>query len=91
MPKKTGSSESVDSKDEDHYSKCQGDGACRLKASGVEGSTGTKRITGKYPPSTLPLATLQSSSQQQRRHPSLSPLTLPYSLLSQSPPRNQEF
>lgn len=26
MPKKTGSSSTVDSKDEDHYSKCQGDG-----------------------------------------------------------------
>lgn len=62
MPKKTGSRESVDSEDEDHSSKCQGDGACRLKASGVEGSTGTKRVTGKFPPCTLPLATLEPSS-----------------------------
>lgn len=26
MPRKSGSSTTVDSKDEDHYSKCQGDG-----------------------------------------------------------------
>lgn len=31
MPRKMGSSATMDSTDEDHYSKCQGDGDCRIK------------------------------------------------------------
>lgn len=44
MPKKMGSSSTMDSLDEDHYSKCQGDGDWGIKESGI-GDTGIERIT----------------------------------------------
>ena len=47
MPKTMGSSASVDSKDEDHYSKCQGDGDGGMEVSGEERGTGIRVVTLK--------------------------------------------
>lgn len=45
MPKRMGSSTTLDSTDEDHYSKCQGDGDRAGKECGPEGGTGLWRTT----------------------------------------------
>lgn len=49
MPEKMGSSSSVDSKDEDRYSKCQGDRDWGIKASGMEGGSGARTWARKSP------------------------------------------
>ena len=92
MPKTTDSSASMDNKDENHYSKCQGDGDWGEKECGMEGGTGIRTLTQKtcciflaHHPHTHTKARLQGL---RRRHGSHVLLTLPSYYPSHAAPRN---